>query len=97
MSETQHPGQPCSKCGGSGEMLSLHVRVKLSTCRYCQGTGIDQEWPRCAATVLLRDDRWGGFTDRCELIDGHEGSHIHEMGATEPLARMVWEGSHADA
>lgn len=33
-------GQPCPKCGGKGEVVSMMARVQLRPCSYCKGTGI---------------------------------------------------------
>lgn len=46
----------------------------------------------CTATVLVHDDRWGGWTNRCELPAGHQGPHQHALTACDPVAFMVWTG-----
>lgn len=45
---------------------------------------------KCAATVILLDDRWGALVISCKLELGHEGSHQHPMGATVPPAVITW-------
>lgn len=45
---------------------------------------------RCEAEIMLMDDRWGAFTDRCEGELGHTDDHFTVMGATMPLGRLVW-------
>jgi len=48
---------------------------------------------RCEATVLVKDDRMGGWTNRCRLRKGHGGYHRHPLDACEPLAFMAWTGT----
>ena len=45
---------------------------------------------RCAAVVLLHDDRYGTVRDQCELPAGHAGEHSIEYTATEPVAHLRW-------
>lgn len=45
---------------------------------------------RCDAEIMLMDDRWGAFTDRCEGEQDHGSDHFTTMGATMPLGRLVW-------
>jgi hypothetical protein len=45
---------------------------------------------RCEATNLIRDDRLGGFRDRCELLINHAGPHAVKMTACVPLRYGVW-------
>lgn len=56
--------------------------------------GTDSE--RCEARVLQRDDRWGGFLDRCDLASGHDGEHRTARTACEPVAALVWTGDVSD-
>lgn len=49
---------------------------------------------RCQATILMRDDRWGGFVDRCDLNAGHEGEHRTARDACEPTAWLCWTGTY---
>ena len=51
---------------------------------------------RCSATTFVRDDRWGGWENQCELPSGHEGEHRHAMTACEPVAWLVWEGRYRE-
>lgn len=48
---------------------------------------------RCEATVFVSDDRWGGWTNQCQLKKGHGGYHRHPLNACEPLAFMAWMGT----
>lgn len=48
----------------------------------------------CTATILVHDDRWGGFVNHCELPANHDGEHQRTLRACEPIARMVWLGEY---
>ena len=51
---------------------------------------------RCEAEVFVEDDRWGGWTNRCQLRKGHGGYHRHPLNACHPWAFMAWRGTRAD-
>lgn len=48
---------------------------------------------RCDSEVLVKDDRWGGWTNRCRLMKGHGGYHRHPLDACDPKAFMAWMGT----
>jgi hypothetical protein len=48
---------------------------------------------RCEATIVEFDDRWGGFTDRCELDAGHDGDHRVPREACQPVGYLGWSSS----
>ena len=45
---------------------------------------------RCAAVLILLDDRWGAMREECELDAGHDGEHSVAYTTTMPLAHMRW-------
>lgn len=48
----------------------------------------------CSATTFVKDDRWGGWQNRCQLPANHQGEHRHAMSACDPAAWLVWEGRY---
>lgn len=44
----------------------------------------------CPATVRILDDRFGVFTDGCDLCEGHDGDHKARRTACEPEAYLGW-------
>lgn len=57
------------------------------------------EWndaKRCPATTLVRDDRMGGWVNRCMKAKGHRGHHRHVLSGCDPIAYMSWIGTHSD-
>lgn len=52
---------------------------------------------QCQATILIKDDRYGGFRDRCEGLDGHIGPHSAALTGCEPMAWLSWIGSYEPA
>lgn len=45
---------------------------------------------QCEATILQKDDRWGGFVDRCDLPAGHPGPHVVAREGCEPVGWLSW-------
>jgi len=79
------PTTPCPSCGS-------HVRT------WRNGICSDR-WHAetiCTATLLQKDDRWGGFELRCEKpVDHPDAWHQHTMTGCEPVAKLVWLGSYS--
>lgn len=46
--------------------------------------------PQCLATIRIPDDRWGTFTDRCRLLEGHAGDHRTPRTACIPEGYLAW-------
>ena len=46
--------------------------------------------PQCLATIEVFDDRWGSFTDRCRLVEGHAGDHRSPRTACVPEGYLGW-------
>lgn len=51
---------------------------------------------RCEARTYVRDDRFGGWFNHCELPKGHRSQHQSPLNACEPKAVMRWSGTYTD-
>jgi hypothetical protein len=49
---------------------------------------------RCFATVFVKDDRWGGWVEQCDLPADHIGPHVIDRSACQPEAWMSWVGTY---
>lgn len=78
----------------AGTRLGLYDAVDWLHIRRHQGahepTWVTSGTERCEATCLISDERWGGFSDRCDRILGHDGVHASRRQACEPEAWFGW-------
>ena len=50
----------------------------------------------CTGRIYIGDDRWGGFVDRCDLSDGHDGPHRAERDGCKPPGWLAWTGTYVE-
>jgi hypothetical protein len=59
-----------------------------------EGDAVSESVGQCPSNVLIKDDRWGGFLDRCDLAEGHSGEHRSAQNACEPKALRCGVGTY---
>lgn len=50
----------------------------------------------CLGTIVIHDDRMGGWTDYCQLPAAHDGEHGVAYNACEPKAWLRWSDERSD-